>query len=319
MIVQKDLYGNIVNEYTTKAEAAKTLGLNESSIRRAISKNRTVLGRFKFVKIDNLPEVFVNKSNAKILIFDIETSPLRAYSWGLWQQNIYLDQILTDWFVISWAAKWLGEDNVMSEVLTSEEIIEEDDSRIVSLLWSLFDEASIVIAHNAAKFDVPKMSARFLVHGLMPPSSYKQIDTLQAARSNFNFTSNKLEALARLFNFRGKDNTSFTLWAECMKGNPAALKEMQEYNEQDVSLLEKVYIKLRPYIKGHPNVTLYEDSSDIKCPHCGSDNINIVEGKYFYTQSCRYNLYRCGDCTALSRSKSAAKFDNAKKVSSIPR
>ena len=75
----------------------------------------------------------------RILIFDIETSPLKAYVWRRWKQNIHLDQTLSEWFMISWAAKWLDEPEVMGEVLTPEEILKEDDSRITLSVWKLVD------------------------------------------------------------------------------------------------------------------------------------------------------------------------------------
>ena len=48
----------------------------------------------------------------KILCFDIETLPLESYTWGLFDQNVGLNQIKTDWAALSIAAKWLGEDEV---------------------------------------------------------------------------------------------------------------------------------------------------------------------------------------------------------------
>ena len=30
----------------------------------------------------------------KILLLDIETTPMQVYAWGLWDQNISIDQII---------------------------------------------------------------------------------------------------------------------------------------------------------------------------------------------------------------------------------
>jgi len=49
---------------------------------------------------------------SKILILDIETAPLLANLWGIWNQNVQLDNIYCDWFILTWAAKWLFEDKV---------------------------------------------------------------------------------------------------------------------------------------------------------------------------------------------------------------
>jgi DNA-directed RNA polymerase subunit RPC12/RpoP len=318
MIIQKNLKGEIINKYTTKTEAARVLGLDESSIRKAIKFDRTVLGKFKFI-YQEPSEISYVSPNVKILIVDIETAPIKGYVWGLWQQNMYLDQIISDWFMLSWSAKWLGSDEVMSEVLLPSEAIKENDYNIVQPLWELLNEADIVIAHNGDRFDIPKMNSRFIFHGMMPPSSYKQIDTKKVAKNIFGESSNKLEALARKFGYEGKFDTDFQLWKDCLEGSSEALLRMSIYNDQDVRVLEKVYLKLRPYIKGHPNLDLYIDSEKATCPHCGSHNIKILEGKFFYTQAAKYQLYRCEDCKTVFRSKKAVEFKHKKTVSAIPR
>ena len=156
---------------------------------------------------------------ANILIFDIETAPLKAYVWHRWNQNIYLDQTISEWFMICWSAKWLGSEEVFSECLTPDEIREEIDSRIVKKLWSLIDQADIVIAHNGKRFDVPKINSRFIMANLPPTSSYIQIDTKEVAAKQFGFSSNKLDALAGYFNIEHKDDTDFELWVNCMNGD----------------------------------------------------------------------------------------------------
>ena len=45
-----------------------------------------------------------------ILFLDIETAPLLGYVWGLWKNNVGLNQIYRDSYVLNWAASWLGED-----------------------------------------------------------------------------------------------------------------------------------------------------------------------------------------------------------------
>jgi hypothetical protein len=103
-----------------------------------------------------------------------------------------------------------------------------------------------------------------------------------------------------------------------MWGDEKALLEMMLYNRQDVIVLENVYLKLRPYAKGHSNIDMYTDSTTPTCPHCGSHHITLIPNKYFYTQAVRYATYRC-ECGAISRSKSAVKYLNKKVISPIPR
>ena len=256
-----------------------------------------------------------NKSNnftklPKILIFDLETSPLRAYVWRRWKQNIYLDQTISEWFLLTYSAKFLFDDKIYSGRLTGDEVKAEDDSRIIKDLWNLINEADIIIAHNGEAFDTPKMNARFIINGLPPTSPYQQIDTKKVAAKQFGFSSNKLDALARYFGFECKMDTDFELWAKCMDGDEESLAYMEEYNKHDVTLLEEVYLRLRPWINAHPNVGLYIESDVPVCSHCGSDHLHH-DGSY-YTQAGKYDTYRC-DCGALSRVRSSSLSKDHKK------
>lgn len=253
-------------------------------------------------------KLFRGKSSSKgpkILIFDIETAPVKAFVWKMWKENVSLDQVINDWFVICWSAKWLNSNNIMGECLTPDEAKRENDKRIVKELWKLFDEADIIIAHNASKFDIPKMNARFLYHGLVPPSPYRIIDTLKVAQKQFKFTSNKLDALADFFGFPRKLNTDFTLWKECLEGKETALKYMFKYNKYDVELLEAVYLKLLPWIHNHPNLGNYYDNT--VCSNCGSSNLVPIKNSYYKTQVGTFQIYRCKDCGAISRARTEIK------------
>lgn len=305
---------NSIRFFESIAQAAEHHKCNESSIRKTLDKpHRYSCGR-SWHTVDEH-----TISDAKILILDIETSPLLAYVFRLWKQDISLDQIASDWFMLTWAAKWLGSKIAHSDRLTPEEALAQNDRRIVKNLWTLLDEADIVVAHYGDRFDLPKIRSRFLIHGLVPPSAYKQIDTKSVASKEFGFSSNKLDALARLLGLEGKDKTDFLLWRGCMEGREESLAYMLKYNIKDIYVLEEVYIALRPYIKGHPNLDLYIDSDKSVCPSCGFDKLEPIPGKFFYTQAVRYQLYRCTNCGAISRAKKGTPYINKKQISAIPR
>ena len=305
---------NKIKFFDSIAQAAEFHKCNESSIRKALDKPNRLCCARSWHTVDEH-----TVSDAKILILDIETSPLLAHVFNLWKQDIYLDQIVSDWFMLTWAAKWLGSEVVHSNRLTSEEALAQNDRRIVKNLWILLDEADIVVAHYGDRFDLPKIRSRFLVHGLIPPSSYKQIDTKSIASKEFGFSSNKLDALAGLLGLEGKDKTDFLLWKGCMEGREESLFNMEKYNVKDILVLEEVYLALRPYIKGHPNLDLYIDSDKSLCPSCGFDTLVPIPGKFFYTQAVRYQLYRCTNCGAISRAKKGTPYINKKQISAIPR
>lgn len=242
----------------------------------------------------------------KILIFDIETSPLKAYIFAtrLWNTNVNEEQVLSEWFALCWSAKWLFDDKIISDRLTSREARNEDDSRIVKSLWKLLDEADIVVAHNGDKFDVPNMNTRFIVNNLPPTSPYQTIDTCSIAKKQFGFSHNNLNALARVFGFKSKMETNFQLWKSCVDGDEVALQRMEKYNRHDVELLEEVYMKIRPWIHSHPNIGLYTEATEPICSNCGSRNITKTE-KFYYTMTGKYELYKC-ECGAYIRVRTSS-------------
>ena len=238
---------------------------------------------------------------AKILIFDIETSLMKVFVWGLYKQFIPHTNIIDDWYVISWAAKWLYDDEVQSDVLKSEEAINRDDSRVLESMWNLLNEADIVIAHNGDRFDLRKLNWRFINNEMDPPTPFRSIDTLKIARKEFAAPSYKLDFLTKNFGLHTKLTTDFQLWVDCMEGDKDRLGEMSTYNKRDVVALEDVYLKIRPYIKNHPNLGVLADM-DI-CSNCGSEHIEETDSVYL-TSSNKFIVYRCNGCkTPYIRSK----------------
>jgi len=256
------------------------------------------------------------KRTPKILILDIETAPIKAWVWGRWKQNISPDAVISDWFMLGYSCKWFNDSEIHSDVLTGNEVLVENDSRIVRGIWKFLNQADFVVCHNGNMFDIPRIKSRFIIHGLPPTTFYQQIDTLKIARKEFGFSSNKLDVLAKLFGFDGKFGTTMELWVECMNGNEESLQYMRHYNEQDVVVLENIYRKMIPFIKSHPNHNLYTESKTPICPSCGGEHL-IKDGEY-YTQSGRYNTFRCLDCGGISRERKTTLAKDKKLLLSIP-
>lgn len=177
----------------------------------------------------------------------------------------------------------------------------DGNKRMLKTAHKLLDEADVIISYNGKKFDLPTLNKEFIKVGLKPPSPYKQIDLLRTARSEFRFTSNKLDYVAKFLGLEGKlQHKGHLLWKECMNGNDEAWATMEEYNKQDVSQLEEVYNILLPWIKHHPNTGLYNNtSSDAKCPTCGGTH--LIRRGYSYTALSKFQRFQCKDCGAWNR------------------
>lgn len=267
---------------------------------------------FRFWCIDlgiHVPKASVKtvakKPGARVLLIDIETAPILAYVWSLWKQNVGLNQIKEEWYILSFCAKWLGEPEIIYQDIRHEPF---SDASLMQPLWDLLNEADIIIGQNGKAFDMPKIQARLVMAGFPPPRPYKVIDTLLMAKQQFRFTSNKLEwmtgdssNLTAIQKSKHAKFPGFALWAECLKGNPEAWDEMKEYNIPDVTSMEELYLKLRPWYVGHPNMAVYVDSDKIACPKCASHD--VVQDGFTFTQVGKYELYHCKGCGGYSRGR----------------
>ena len=245
------------------------------------------------------------KDGPKVLLFDIETAPMLGYVWSLWDNNVALNQLHSDWHILSWSAKWLNapENEVMYMDQRDAKNI-EDDSGILSHIWKLLDEADIVITQNGKSFDQKKLNARFLLNKFQPPSSYKHIDTKLLANKHFGFTSSKLEYMTdklcvKYKKSKHKKFAGFELWRECLAGNIEAWKEMESYNKYDVLSLEELYKIMIPW-DSSVNFNLYHDREEHVCK-CGSTS--FYKNGFYYTSSGKYQKQKCKKCGAETRDK----------------
>lgn len=250
----------------------------------------------------------------KVLLVDIETAPMLGYVWSLWENNVSLEQLHSDWHVLSWSAKWLGdsESKIMYKDQRKAKDI-SDDKDLLRGIWKLLDEADIVIGQNSKAFDHKKLNARFVYHGMQPPSTYRHIDTMIIAKKHFAFTSNKLAYMSdklctKYKKLKPTKFPGFSMWLECLAGNQAAWKEMEKYNKHDVLALEELYRKLIPW-DSSLNFNVYHDTPHTVCS-CGSTN--FVKNGYSFTNAGKFHRYKCTDCGAELRSKENL-FDKTKK------
>ncbi len=232
----------------------------------------------------------------KILLLDIETAPNLVHVWGLWQQNVGLPQIIAAGYVMCWSAKWLGEDEVMFDSIHNSK-----PRKMLKGIHSLLDQADAVVHYNGKKFDIPTLNKEFLLYGFLPPAPYKQIDLLSVARTQFRFPSNKLDYVAQALKIgRKTKHAGHELWIRCLNGEEQAWTEMEEYNRNDVVLLEQVYFKLLPWIKHHPNQNLYS-AEELICPTCGGHHHQ--RRGLAYTTTCTYQRFQCTECGSWFRER----------------
>jgi DNA polymerase elongation subunit (family B)/predicted RNA-binding Zn-ribbon protein involved in translation (DUF1610 family) len=236
----------------------------------------------------------------RILLLDIETAPNTAYVWGLFKQNISISQIVDSSAMLCWSAKWLGEDSVFFKSIL------DGKKKMLTTIHKLLEEADVVIHYNGSRFDIPTLNKEFLEAKMPPPSPFAQVDLLKTARQRFRFPSNKLDYVGKALGLGSKvKHEGFELWIKCMQKDKDAWERMKEYNIQDVVLLERVYERFLPWIKGHPNKAVHNEQGH-SCPTCGSEHVQ--KRGFALSQAGKYQRYQCQECGTWSRERTSVKM-----------
>lgn len=271
-----------------------------------IASKTTVNDYWNKVKQQDVEQPEVAKP--KILLLDLETAAATAMTFGRWNVNLSQSNIVDEggWILCA-SYKWLGDDQQTTLFLTPEEIYEQDDFRIVAELFDVLKEATAIVAHNGKKFDHKVLQTRSIANGLGPLPSVKVIDTLQIAKSKLKLPSNKLDSIGEYFNLGRKIETEgISLWKKVQEGNKSAMARMVEYCEQDLNLLEAVYLKLRSLGNAGSgyNAGLEYNDNHVHCPTCGSTNVKPT-GRVVNTSLSTFYEVQCADCQSVHRTRKA--------------
>lgn len=220
----------------------------------------------------------------KILLLDIETAPGKAYIWNLWDDNVPLERVIEPGRMLCWGAKWLGRRGVY--------YADERAGRAKMLckLSALIEEADAVVSYNGDKFDLPRINGELALAGLPPLPPITSIDVLKTTR-RMGFLSARLEYIGLLTKIGQKiKHAGFKLWKGCMDGDAKSWRKMRTYNLGDVRLLERAYLKFRPFMQSHPRlVPIHADRPN--CRECGGTKVRFAG--YYNTRRQRRRRFQC--------------------------
>ncbi len=269
---------------------------NTGDIRSVQRSEKTFDGTVYCVEVPS--HMIIVKGGQQTLVTG-NCSPSLIWAYSLWNANAV--KVERDPTIMSISWQWVGTNK--TENFCLRDMSEEE---LANKVWDLYNEADYVLGHNSNKFDNKMVNAMFMRYDLTPPSPYKQIDTLQVARSVARFNSNKLDNLGHILTGEGKTDITYKdLWYDCLvKNDKKSWAKMIEYNNRDVDVTVALYKKLRPWIKNHPNIGDHTGIDGI-CPKCGSDNIR-KDGSY-RKRSGRVQRYKCLHCGGWSSEASVKK------------
>lgn len=253
----------------------------------------------------------------RILTLDIETAPIVAHVWGLFDQNVGLNQIVEDSNVLCFAAKWLEDPKMIFHSTGGRGAKKvRDDKILMQPLWDLLDEADIVVGQNLNSFDIKRINARLVKHGYPPYSPIRTVDTMRMAKSRLGMSSNKLAWLSAQLTTTVKSEhrkyPGHELWLAVLKDDPEAWLEMKKYNIQDVRATEELYLTLRPWAQSHPSVSAYSSGEIRECPKCGSEDLH--SNGWRFLQGGKYKRYQCKGCGGWCRGKAQALTTDKRKA-----
>jgi len=298
-----------LNDKTKEAikHLSQTEGLSGRYIAGVLGLGKTTVNDYLSSLTSELITASNDPTGPKILLYDLETAPTLAYTFGRWKQNISQDSVIEEgsWIICA-SYKWLGDSEVKSIVFPYD-VESHTDSSIVAELWELYEQADAVIAHNSLGFDHKILQSRCMINGFPALSSVKVLDTLQMAKKNFKLNSNKLDSIADILNIgRKKQTGGIKLWVDVLNGDKQALATMVEYCNQDTVLLEQVFLRLRSYgLASNFNAAHYHKDEKERCPTCGSEDLSFT-GKTVFTDVSEFTEKICNDCGSRHRTRKVA-------------
>ena len=218
-------------------------------------------------KIDSKP------NKPKILFYDIETSPLRAWVWRTGDdQRIsheQLDPKHSNYKIICIGYKWEGQ----PVHILHWDYNKQNSARIIKEFDEIANKADIVIGKNSDRFDVKHLNMQRLLARLpgLPNWMVNTDDIEKQYRKYFAFPSNSLDYLAKELFGKGKDDMKMQNWIDIVeKNNKASFYKMLKYCKGDVENSEKLWKFASAHFK--PKFNAATDHG-LLCANCGSNHI----------------------------------------------
>jgi DNA polymerase elongation subunit (family B) len=226
----------------------------------------------------------------RVLLLDIETAPNTAFVWGLYDQDVGLSQIIDTSYILCWAAKWLGQPEIHFERTLHQK---RSSKGMLRHIHGLMECADMIVTYNGNKFDIPTLNREFLIHGIPPPAPTKLMDLYQHVKRRFRFSSNKMDHVAQELGIGKKvEHEGFSLWVKCMENDKDAWKTMEQYNRNDVVILEGIYDRILPWLPNQGHAV--RNDGQLVCPNCGGTKYQ--QRGFQYSQVAKYVRFQCLSC-----------------------
>lgn len=214
-------------------------------------------------------------SKPRILFYDLETTPLKAYVWGLGKQVVrhgQLDDAHDMYQIICITYCW--NDNKKAKAITWVGPGHEDNELMIVEFDELVKAADITIGKNSDRFDVKHINSQRMLNDLDPmPEWSKYTDDLEKQlRKHFYLPSYGLDYISKKLGLGGKDKMEFQDWIDILERNDKKkLKKMVTYGKKDVEDTRELWNYLSRHFEPKFNAGL--GSVAPACRNCGSTDV----------------------------------------------
>lgn len=267
----------------------------------------------------------IQNNEPKVLIYDIETTPLLTEVFRLGKQVLRHTQLLGGYFsrthIISISYTWAGTKKVYN--LNWGNSLEDEESMIREFS-KVLEEADIVIGKNNQRFDDKHIMTQQMWYGhdSMTDLLDKSEDLEKQIRRYFALPSYSLDYITQQLGSGSKDHMDFADWHYCLAGrllnlmpfhledleelclilfgegstvvnnkSKAAFNKMCKYNSKDVIITANSWEYLKKYFKLKHNYN--KGAAALACPECGSKN--IVKNGTILTATSVKQRWKCLD------------------------
>lgn len=234
----------------------------------------------------------------KILFFDIETSPLKAYIWGTGKQYVGHKQLVEGenmWGIICVTYCW-NDDKPAKSIDWGYN--QQNTLRVVEKFDDIIRQADHVIGKNSDRFDVKMINACRMLSGLpgFPEWSKYTDDLEKQMRKYFRLPSQSLDYISHKLGLGGKIKMEFQDWIDIVEKNKngkTSFNKMIKYGKKDVEDTRLLWNKLSEHFEPKFNMATFLDLK-LACRHCGSKDLrangSAVQG------GTKYAKYECNTC-----------------------
>jgi len=260
-----DLYSSSMKREDIDSILSKEFGCSPRTIRNYAKD----LGLTKYSK---------SNSDGNVLVYDIETSRVKADLWWTGKQYINHKQLRSEPTIISIAWKWLGSNKVYS--LTWDK--DHCDKKMMVKFLKVYNSASMVVGQNNNSFDNKWINTRAAKHNLKVDRFVKSFDIYRMAKKCLRLPSFSMAYMAQYFGLTLKQShEGMHMWDMVEYGTPKEQKEylskMVTYNKGDIVTTEELYLTLRSYFSNVQHRGVQLGLPKWSCPISGSKNVSLLK------------------------------------------